>query len=180
MSHPLGESPNSRFSFNFDKKVKLESHGAQLSSNGGLLLYRELDERLNFSQSIADQLFDVRRQRRGLRPLVSLLRQSIYSRLAGYDDVNDADVLRHDPVVRQSVGGDAIDTCAATTSSMHDFEVNQLTDANNLAILQEAVGRSASIPQTAKRLLLDADSSESPTYGHQDGRCLNSHLCALS
>jgi hypothetical protein len=56
VSHRLGESPNSRFSLHFDKKVKLECRGAQLSSNGGLLLYRELDERLNLSQSIADQL----------------------------------------------------------------------------------------------------------------------------
>jgi hypothetical protein len=58
-------------------------------------------------------LIDTRRQRRDLRPLVSLLRQSIYSRLAGYDDVNDADVLRHDPVMRQLVDGQAIDSAAA-------------------------------------------------------------------
>jgi len=150
VSHLLGESSKSRFSLNFDKKVKLECQGAQLSSNGGLLLYRELDQSLNFSESIADGLMDRRRQRQGLRPIVSLLRQSIYSRLAGYDDVNDADILRHDPVMRQLVGGEAITTGAATTSAMQDFEVNHLTDKDNLEALQQAVGQTAQLPHTEK------------------------------
>ncbi len=71
-----------------------------MTSDGGLLLVRELDERLGLSELISEYLTDGRRGKNTQLPLPDLLRQSIYSRLAGYEDVNDAEPLSRDPTFR--------------------------------------------------------------------------------
>ena len=89
----------------FDRRVRLEFHGSKISSNGGLLLFRELDEVLGLHDIAGGLLRDTRTGHNRLHSLVGLLRQSVFGRLAGYDDVNDADRLSLDPVMRQVVGG---------------------------------------------------------------------------
>jgi hypothetical protein len=79
-----------------------------ISSDGGLLLHREMDDALGLTELAAGPISDPRTERNGRRRLAGLLRQSIFSRLAGYEDVNDADRLRRDPVMRQLVGGSAV------------------------------------------------------------------------
>ena len=71
-----------------------------MTSDGGLLLVRELDERLGLSELISEHLTDGRRGKNTQLPLPDLLRQSIYSRLTGYEDVNDAERLAQDPTFR--------------------------------------------------------------------------------
>lgn len=71
-----------------------------MTSDGGLLLVRELDERLGLSALITENILDDRRGKNAQLPLPDLLRQSIYSRLAGYEDVNDAERLSQDPTFR--------------------------------------------------------------------------------
>jgi hypothetical protein len=65
-----------------------------------LILVRELDERLGFSELIAEHLIDSRGKNTQL-PLADLLRQSVYKRLAGYEDVNDAQQLSQDPTTKR-------------------------------------------------------------------------------
>lgn len=83
--------------------LRLEFHGSQISTDGGLLPYRELDDVLGLSALAGDVLSEVRRGRNTRHQLTGLLRQSIYSRLAGYEDVNDAERLCRDPVMRAIV-----------------------------------------------------------------------------
>jgi hypothetical protein len=71
-----------------------------VTSDGGLILVRELDERLGLSALMERHLTHSRRGRNVHLPLPDLLRQSIYSRLAGYEDVNDAERLSQDPTFR--------------------------------------------------------------------------------
>ncbi|MHC4070613.1 MAG: transposase, partial [Planctomycetota bacterium] len=92
---------------NFDHTLKLEFHGTKVTSDGGLLAYRELDEALALTKVGADLLTDSRLGSNKQHLLVPLLRQSIYSRLAGYEDVNDAERLAVDPAMRHVVGGRA-------------------------------------------------------------------------
>ena len=73
--------------------------------------------------------------------LTALLRQSIYSRLAGYDDTNDADRLSIDPVMRQVVGGRAVNRRAASTSQIGRFETELLTPPQNLSVLMALSGK---------------------------------------
>ena len=70
----------------------------------------------------AEKLADARTGRNGRHALVGLLRQSVFGRLAGYEDVNDAERLRHDPAMRWIVGGKAALSAAASPSQMGRFE----------------------------------------------------------
>ena len=107
MDNPTGESADGPLRLDFDRRVKLEFHGSRITSDAGLLAYRELDDALGLSTMAGDVLADARTGRNGRHALVGLLRQSVFGRLAGYDDVNDAERLRHDPAMRWIVGGKA-------------------------------------------------------------------------
>ena len=81
----------------FDRRIKLEFHGARITSDGGLLAYRELDDPFNLTTIAALRLVEGRRGKNIRHRLLDLLRQAVYGRLAGYEDVNDADAL---PTIR--------------------------------------------------------------------------------
>ena len=88
----------------FDGRIKLEFHGAKVTSDGGLLAYRDLEDALGLFDSLATVFTDRRTGRNIQHDMNSLLRQSVYSRLAGYEDVNDAERLSIDPVMRAITG----------------------------------------------------------------------------
>ncbi len=98
MDHPEGAGKSGGVRLGFDRRVRLEFHGSKISSDGGLLLYRELDEVLSLHDMAGGLLKDVRKGRNCVHTLVGLLRQSVFGRLAGYEDVNDAERLALDPV----------------------------------------------------------------------------------
>lgn len=109
MVHPEGAGEAGDMRLGFDRRVRLEFHGAKISSDGGLLLFRELDEVLGLHDLAGSRLCDTRTGHNRLHQLVGQLRQSVFGRLAGYEDVNDADRLAQDQVMRQIVGGRAVD-----------------------------------------------------------------------
>ena len=128
----MGEKQNRPFHFSFNSSLKVDFQGSRITSDAGLLLVRELDERLGLDQLISDNLTDNRRGKNTQLPLPDLLRQSIYSRLAGYEDLNDAECLSHDPTFRL-IGSEKIrDRGAALPSRLHRFETQVLTQAANL------------------------------------------------
>ncbi len=88
----------------FDGGIKLEFHGAKVTSDSGLLAYRDLDDALGLFDSVSVVFTDKRTGRNIQHDIPTLLRQSIYSRLAGYEDVNDAERLSVDPVMRAITG----------------------------------------------------------------------------
>ena len=96
--------------------MRLEFRGAQISSVDGLLVMRELDDVLGLSNLASEALRDSRTGKNTLHRLDGLFRQSVYGRFAGYEDVNDAERLAVDPVMRQVVGGRAVDAQAASAS----------------------------------------------------------------
>src|SRR6266576_4170285 len=96
----MGEKQNGPFQFSFNASLKIDFQGSRVTSDGGLILVRELDERLRFGDLIAQHLTDSRRGKNTRLPLADLLRHSVYSRMAGYEDVNDAERLSQDPTFR--------------------------------------------------------------------------------
>ena len=175
----MGEAGMDALRVGFDRTVKLEFHGARVSSDGGLPAYAEFDDALGLT-AMADRLLsDCRTGRNTQHALSPLLRQSIYGRLAAYEDLNDAERLAVDPVLRVVVGGRAKQKQAASTSQMARFETQTLADAKNLAALTDLPGRWIDrVRQVSplRRLILDLDSSVSETYGDQEGAAYNGHF----
>ena len=173
----MGEEKKPGLRVSFDRQVRVEFHGTTVTSDAGLLAYRELDEKLNLT-SIAEQLRDTRRGKNTQHTVTALLRQAVYSRLAGYDDTNDAERLRVDPVMRYVVGGRAKERLAASSSEVGRFETEILTKPDNLQALMSLPGLWVDRTRQRKQreLVLDLDSSVSPTHGNQEGSAYNGHF----
>ena len=124
-------------------------------------------------------LSDSRRGKNIQLPLSDLLRQSIYSRLAGYGDVNDAERLSQDPTFRLIGSRRIWERGAALTSRLQSFETEVLTQADNLAGLaalnRELVARAEAI-DSPRRVVLDLDSTEIAVYGQQEQSAYNGHF----
>ena len=168
----MGESTSPRAKLRFDRRVRLEFRGATITSDAGLLACRELDDALGLTETADECLQESRGGRNVQHRLVGLLRQSVYSRLAGYEDTNDAERLADDPTMRVVVGDRGIDRPAACTNTMSRFETEVLTQDNNV----EGLGRlnakwvDGAMSRTPhRRVILDMDSSESPVHGRQEG-----------
>ena len=99
-----GESDRGLLRAFFDRRLKFEFHGSRITSDAGLLAYRELDEALGLTTLAGDVIADSRTGKNGWHGIIGLLRQSVYGRLAGYEDVNDADRLGRDAVDRRRQG----------------------------------------------------------------------------
>jgi hypothetical protein len=89
----MGDRQNQPFQLSFNPCLKVDFQGSRVTADGSLILLRELDERLGFGELIEQHLTDPRRGNNTQFPLADLLRQSVYGRLAGYEDVKDAERL---------------------------------------------------------------------------------------
>src|SRR5229473_1405145 len=160
---PVGETQQRPFQLLFNSSLRVEFQGARVTSDGGLILVRELDERLGLSELMERHLTDSRRGKNTQLPLADLLRQSVYSRLAGYEDVNDAARLSQDPTFRLIGSRKIWGRGAALTSRLQSFETELLTEEANLAGLaalnRELVARAEAI-DSARRIVLDMHSAE--------------------
>jgi hypothetical protein len=175
----MGEKHHEPFQLSFNSSLRIDFQGSRVTSDGGLIVVRELDERLGLGELIAQHLTDSRRGKNPQFPLADLWRQSVYSRLAGYEDVNDAERVSADPTFRL-IGSEKIwARGAALTSRLHSFETELLAEAENLAgltaINRELIGRAEAI-DSPRRVVLDMDSTEISVYGQQEHSAYNGHV----
>ncbi len=175
----MGESTNACATLRFDRRIRLEFRGATITSDAGLLACRELDDALGLTETADECLRESRGGRNVQHRLVGLLRQSVYSRLAGYEDTNDAERLADDPTMRVVVGDRGIDRPAASTNTMSRFETEMLTQDGNVEGLVRLNAKwvDGAMSRTPhRRVILDMDSSESPVHGEQEGASYNGHF----
>ena len=183
----MGDKHTQPFQLSFNASLKIDFQGSRVTSDGGLILVRELDERLGFGDLIRQHLRDPRRGKNTQLPLADLLRQSVYGRLAGYEDVNDAERLSQDPTFRL-IGSEKIfrlrtrdrgERGAALTSRLQSFETEMLAEEQNFAglarINRELIGRAEAV-NAPWRVVLDMDSTEIPVYGQQEQSAYNGHF----
>ncbi len=180
----MGDAKNDELRVGFDSRLKLKFCGSKVTADAGLLAYRELDEALGLTEMGADRLQDSRLGQNKQHQLLPLLRQSIYSRLAGYEDVNDAERLCVDPAMRHVVGGRAgqPEKQAASSSEVGRFETGTLSSKRNLTAVMNLSGRwidKVHRHRPLRELILDLDSSVSETYGRQQGTAYNGHFECL-
>ena len=179
MRNPTGEPENQPLRLPFDPRLKLDFHGSRVTSDAGLLAYRELDDALGLTDLVGGELVAPRTGKNGQHAMTGLFRQSVFGRLAGYEDVNDADRLGRDPAMRWIVGGRAVAKAAASTSQMGRFETEFLATDENFAALTDLSGQwidRVHERHRPKTVVLDMDSSVSPTHGDQEGTAYNGHF----
>ena len=173
MAHPTGESESDALRLDFDRRLMLQFRGSVVTSDAGLLAYRELDDALGLSAMAGEMLADTRTGKNGRHALVGLLRQSVFGRLAGYEDVNDAERLRHDPAMRWIVGGQAAQGRAASPSQMGRFETQWLAAPANLSALSDLSGQWIDIVhgrRPPKGIVLDMDFEREPNARRAGGQ----------
>ena len=175
----MGEQETAPFQFTFNGFLKVAFQGSRVTSDAGFILVRELDKRLGLQAIITEHLRDSRQGMNTQCRLPDLLRQSVYSRLAGYEDLNDAVRLAVDPTFRLLGSPTRWDRSAALTSTLHWLETELLTHEGNLvglmAVNRDLIGQAATCDR-ADRIVLDMDSSESPVHGQQEGGAYNGHF----
>lgn len=159
--------------------LRLEFRGAKVTTDAGLLAVRELDGVLSLTGMAGVMIQDGRTGRNISHELAGLLRQSVYARLAGYEDVNDHERLFRDPAMRAVIGKKALGRNATSSQTVSRFKTEILTREENLealANINHAWVSKAMRATCTKKVILDMDSSESPVHGSQEGSEYNGHF----
>src|SRR5579871_3541708 len=151
----------------FDLPVVVEPSAGQLSSDAGLLPIREFDEQLRFTEQFAQALHDPRLPSQIEHSFLEMVRSRIYGILADYEDQNDHDTLRHDPVFKLLAGRSPDDPDLASQPTLSRFE--NLIDIPSLNRLRDYFIDQfiAAFPTPPKHLTFDLDAVDDPTHGHQ-------------
>jgi len=172
-----GESPQEVIRPDFNRAIRIDFQGAQITSDVGFLLVREIDERFKIIGPMQDGLDDLRSPSHRKHSLVQMVRQRVYQIAAGYEDCNDADYLRIDPALRLAL--DKGREAGASQSMLSRLENDVLGNAMGLEALDGALTRATDAllkRKNKKRLIIDLDSTEDPAHGKQEGVAYNGHF----
>ena len=175
------------------RKVEADFSGGHLSSDSGVLLFGELDQRLGLSDAFARCFSDSRDQRLIEHSVPELIRQRVYGLIAGYEDINDHERLKYDPLLATAVGKEdplGEDRCArdqgkalAGKSTLNRLElgaqkqtglhkIHADADAIESFFIEAGV---AAIPANSKEIILDFDATDDLIHGMQEGRFYNGY-----
>jgi hypothetical protein len=161
--------PQLVFSFYRHQPIHADFSGGQITSDAGLLPLRAFDQRHHLTRDLAKLLSDPREHDRVRHDSLVLLRQRIYQIVAGYEDANDADRLRHDPLL-QIVADQPLGEALGSQPTLSRWE--NAPSARDLVLLNDALLEQflrLCGEQVRKRgeILLDIDSTDDPTHGQQ-------------
>jgi hypothetical protein len=165
------------FTAHFSRRVQAEFTAGQVSSDGGVLLLREVDRRINLFERLAGCFFDGRSPLLVRHQLPEMLAQRIYGLTLGYEDLNDHDELRRDPLLGLVSGKRSLEEELAGKSTLNRLELAGRTARyHKITYSAEAMDRllvdlyleSQSSPP--EQIVLDLDATDIPLYGHQPER----------
>jgi len=149
----------------FNKKVVADFNGGELSSDAGLLLIRESESQTGIISCIADVLDDKRHPGYVKHELEQLLRQRVYQIASGYEDANDSNELRHDPIFK--IVCNKLNSPLASQPTISRFE-NSISRKDLYRIAQAFVDIFiSSYKKSPKGIILDLDDTADPTHGNQ-------------
>lgn len=149
------------------KKLEAEFSGADVTTDGGILLLMEADRKMKLLNEVARRISDVRDPSRIEHTLLTMLRQRVYGIALGNEDLNDHDSLRKDPAWQAAIGQE---TSMASSPTLCRFEnsVDRQAAIEIHRILAETFIKS--FKKAPKKLILDVDATDNPIYGEQIGK----------
>lgn len=155
--------------FGFQAGTTARFDGGSLTSDAGLLLLREFDHRFRLTDDLADAYDDPRRADRVEHSALALLRQRAYQIVAGYEDADDSDLLRTDPVMQTVVGQRDLTVPLGSQPTMSRLENGaDWASVEQLKRLPlEWFLRTRGATPMRDELILDVDSTDDPCHGHQ-------------
>jgi hypothetical protein len=165
-----------QLTLNFNHQIKLSNDGGSLSSDTGEFVFREFDEKIGFSKTLAKHLSLKDKRAYFIHSNENLLRQKIYQIIAGYSEDDAADQLTKDPVFTQILGTAALASQPSLSRFFRRFDqqsIEQLEQANQE--LLDKVHKFRESEGLPKALIFDLDSTHSDTYGNQEEVAYNSH-----
>jgi hypothetical protein len=179
MADPTGEAARGVLRLDFNRRLMLQFRGSAITSDAGLLGLSRVGQHPGTDRHGCRHSRRCTHRQERPAPAGRFAASIGVGRLAGYEDVNDADRLCHDPAMRWVVGDRAITGSAASASQMGRFETKWLSRPENLSALADLPGQwtdKVHQRRPPKTIVLDIDSSESPTYGGQEGSAYNGHF----
>jgi hypothetical protein len=177
MTNPAGEASGEVLRVDFDRRLMLQFRGSLITSGAELLAYRELDDALGLTAMAGEMLADARTGKDGRHALVGLLRQSVFGRLAGYEDVSDAQRTHHDSAMRWILGGKAATVARPRRAR---WAASRRTGSPPTRTywrwsICPANGSTGFRSASAQGIILDMDSGVNPTHGEEENSVWNGH-----
>ncbi len=165
----MTECNHEAFSFSNCRKrqVKGNFFGDSISSNGGSLLLREVDRRMGLTMAVARALGDQRQRGKVRHDVATMVRQRVHAIALGYEDLNDHDALRDDPVVQTACERDELLASSSTLCRFEQRAERQWSIAIHRELLEQFI---ASFARPPEELVLDFDATDDPVHGRQPGR----------
>jgi hypothetical protein len=147
------------------REIEANFRGGAISSDGGLMLVRQTDRKIGLSGAVAAALSDLRDPSRITHPLRDLVAQRLYGLCCGYEDLNDHDVLRHDPLLQTAVGKVEELASSPTFSRLETRATRADVVALNRVLVEQFIAAQKKVPH---ELVLDVDASDVPLHGDQE------------
>jgi len=156
------------FNFYHHKELVADFKGGEISSDAGLLALKELADRLGWLKEAAQLLSDSRDPRRTTHDTLTLFEQRIFGLIAGYEDANDHDRMRHDPILKLVAGRDPEGESLASQPTLSRFEnsvcAREVVRLGRLLIRHVIAAHKK---RKSKRIILDIDPTDDPCHGRQ-------------
>ena len=146
-------------------EIEANFEGGALSSDGGLMLLREVDRRIGLSKAVAGALHDPRNQGMIVHEMRDLVAQRLYALCCGYEDLNDHAALRRDPLMQTAVGRSEELGSSPTLCRLEKRATRSDVVALNRVLVEQFI---ASQPRAPEELILDVDASDIPLHGDQE------------
>jgi hypothetical protein len=147
------------------REIEANFRGGAISSDGGVMLVRQVDRKIGLSAAAAAALCDPRDPERITHPLRDLIAQRLYGLCCGYEDLNDHDRLRHDPLMQTAVGKVEELASSPTFSRLETRATRADVMALNRVLIEQFIAVQAKAP---RELILDVDASDVPLHGEQE------------
>lgn len=149
------------------RKIEAKFSGGDVTSDGGVLLLREIDRQLNLTSALSEVIPDPRNPNFIVHPQLSLLKQRIYGIALGYEDLNDHDKLRNDPAFQTAVERDKALASSPTLCRLENRSAKQIAWDIHKIFIEKFI---QSFDQEPEELILDFDATDDPVHGEQEGR----------